>query len=129
MDLQGDLADKARQLWSSYDTAINSACLKPELRLLQVKNDRRKVEHQTRASLQAGPTLGSQPSHNTQPTSDVNNATETDFMQVDMHFPLVDDETIQQPSPYVPIDLYTVRHAQFRRHLELQEERSASLGS
>ncbi|KAF2635199.1 hypothetical protein P280DRAFT_511308 [Massarina eburnea CBS 473.64] len=41
----GELADHIRQLWDSYDSAINKPCLKPELRLLQVKNDRRRTEY------------------------------------------------------------------------------------
>lgn len=43
---EGELADHFRRLWSTYDTAINSPCLGPELRLLQVKNDRRQATHQ-----------------------------------------------------------------------------------
>lgn len=45
LNLEGDLAARLRRLWSSYDTAISSPCINPELRLLQVKNDRRKAEH------------------------------------------------------------------------------------
>ncbi|KAF2439818.1 hypothetical protein P171DRAFT_489617 [Karstenula rhodostoma CBS 690.94] len=43
---EGELADHIRRLWSTYDTAINSPCLGPELRLLQVKNERRQAAHQ-----------------------------------------------------------------------------------
>ncbi|KAL5371654.1 hypothetical protein PMIN02_012768 [Paraphaeosphaeria minitans] len=33
-------------MWWTYNTAINSPCLGPDLRLLQVKNERRQVAHQ-----------------------------------------------------------------------------------
>lgn len=45
MTQQSDLSDRMRQLWKSYDQAITKPCMKPELRLLQVKNDRRRDEH------------------------------------------------------------------------------------
>ncbi|KAF2027159.1 hypothetical protein EK21DRAFT_115054 [Setomelanomma holmii] len=38
-------------LWSTYDTVINNDEVKPELRLLQVKNSRRLVDHQANANL------------------------------------------------------------------------------
>ena len=40
-----NLSSQIQRLWTSYDTAVNSACVKPELRLLQIKNDRRIAEH------------------------------------------------------------------------------------
>lgn len=46
MKEDGELPDHIRRLWSTYDTAINNACLGPELRLLQVKNERRQAVHQ-----------------------------------------------------------------------------------
>jgi hypothetical protein len=42
---EGELPDHIRRLWSTYNTVINSACLGPELRLLQVKNERRQAAH------------------------------------------------------------------------------------
>lgn len=42
---EGELPDHIRRLWSTYDTAINNPCLGPELRLLQVKNERRQAAH------------------------------------------------------------------------------------
>jgi hypothetical protein len=43
MKEEGELPDHIRRLWSTYDTAINNPCLGPELRLLQVKNERRQA--------------------------------------------------------------------------------------
>ena len=45
MKEEGELPDHIRRLWSTYDTAINSPCLGPDLRLLQVKNERRQAAH------------------------------------------------------------------------------------
>ena len=45
MEEEGELPDHIRRLWSTYDTAINSPCLGPDLRLLQVKNERRQAAH------------------------------------------------------------------------------------
>lgn len=42
---EGDLPDHIRRLWSTYNTTINNACLGPELRLLQVKDERRRAAH------------------------------------------------------------------------------------
>lgn len=39
------MSKQIQRLWSSYDSAINHACVKPELRLLQLKNDRRLADH------------------------------------------------------------------------------------
>ncbi|KAH7065655.1 hypothetical protein BKA63DRAFT_161582 [Paraphoma chrysanthemicola] len=38
-----------QRLWSTYDTVINDDEVKPEMRLLQVKNTRRLANHQTNA--------------------------------------------------------------------------------
>lgn len=45
LEENGQVPDHVRRLWQTYNTAINSPCLGPELRLLQVKNDRRQAAH------------------------------------------------------------------------------------
>ncbi|KAF1966682.1 hypothetical protein BU23DRAFT_312633 [Bimuria novae-zelandiae CBS 107.79] len=42
---EGEIPDHVRRLWSTYNTVINNPCLGPELRLLQVKNERRQSAH------------------------------------------------------------------------------------
>jgi hypothetical protein len=39
-----------QRLWSTYDTVINNECIKPEMRLLQIKNRQRLATHQANAS-------------------------------------------------------------------------------
>ncbi|KAF2867508.1 hypothetical protein BDV95DRAFT_610896 [Massariosphaeria phaeospora] len=43
----GDVATQMRRLWSVYDGVINNPSVQPELRLLQIKNDRRRADHQS----------------------------------------------------------------------------------
>lgn len=40
-----DVSKRIQSLWQTYDTAINSDCVKPELRLQQIKNDQRQAQH------------------------------------------------------------------------------------
>lgn len=40
-----------QRLWSTYDTVVNDDAVKPEMRLLQVKNIRRLADHQANANL------------------------------------------------------------------------------
>ncbi|PVI05443.1 hypothetical protein DM02DRAFT_650780 [Periconia macrospinosa] len=42
LNQQGAVPERIRQLWRAYDKVITKPCMKPELRLLQVKNDRRR---------------------------------------------------------------------------------------
>jgi hypothetical protein len=41
-----------QRLWSTYDTVVNSDCVKPELRFHQLKNNRRLATHTTSPNLQ-----------------------------------------------------------------------------
>ena len=45
MKEEGEIPEHIRRLWSTYNTVINSPCIGPELRLLQVKNERRQSVH------------------------------------------------------------------------------------
>lgn len=45
MKENGEVPEHIRRLWATYNTAINHPCLGPELRLLQVKNDRRQAAY------------------------------------------------------------------------------------
>lgn len=47
---EDDLSKHIQKLWSTYNTAINSDCVKPELRLQQMKNDKRQADHRARAN-------------------------------------------------------------------------------
>jgi len=40
---EGEVPEHVRRLWATYSMAINNPCLGPELRLLQIKNERRQV--------------------------------------------------------------------------------------
>jgi hypothetical protein len=46
-----DVSKHIQRLWSTYSTVINSDCVKPELRLQQLKNDQRLAEHRARANV------------------------------------------------------------------------------
>ncbi|ORY17287.1 hypothetical protein BCR34DRAFT_583752 [Clohesyomyces aquaticus] len=48
LDEKTDVGDRLRRLWSSYNVAIHSSCVKPELRLLQIKNDKRRADREAR---------------------------------------------------------------------------------
>ncbi|KAF2660389.1 hypothetical protein K491DRAFT_711881 [Lophiostoma macrostomum CBS 122681] len=50
LERRDDLGAQMRKLSSTYDAVINSACVTPELRLLQVKNHKRRAEHQSTES-------------------------------------------------------------------------------
>ncbi|KAH8712019.1 hypothetical protein GQ44DRAFT_730891 [Phaeosphaeriaceae sp. PMI808] len=43
-----------QRLWTTYNTVVNNPCVEPELRLLQIKNNRRLATHQTNVNLQDG---------------------------------------------------------------------------
>ncbi|KAF2726892.1 hypothetical protein EJ04DRAFT_529884 [Polyplosphaeria fusca] len=47
MEHKDEVSAQIRKLWDSYDVAINSPSLAPELRLLQLKNNRRQADHQS----------------------------------------------------------------------------------
>ena len=140
MDQQCELASHMRRLWSSYDTAINSPCVKPELRLLQVKNDRRKAEHQTNGAHRKDATMGSQTGGITHPTGNAAEHTNIDIgsSQADMESTSVENESFLQPFPIVHsagafmrgrnlFEVMNERSTQFRNQLKLQEQISASL--
>jgi len=132
MNQRGELADQVRQLWSSYDTAINSPCVKPELRLLQVKNDRRKAKHQRNENFRIDSTPGSQPDGVTEPTA-------TSPSRIDMDLVRVGDGTLLQPFHQIHdtnvmqgrniFDIVSARQTEFRNHLKLQEEHSVVTGT
>jgi hypothetical protein len=46
-----DVSMHIQRLWSTYSTVINSDCVKPELRLQQLKNDQRQADHRARANV------------------------------------------------------------------------------
>lgn len=43
---EGEIPERLRRLWTTYDAAMKAECLGPELRLLQLKNERRQAAHQ-----------------------------------------------------------------------------------
>lgn len=45
MDQNDELSAQVRRLWNCYDVSINRPCVKPELRLLQLKNDKRQAAY------------------------------------------------------------------------------------
>ena len=47
LERRDDFGAQMRRLCSTYDAAINSPCVTPELRLLQIKNYKRRAEHQS----------------------------------------------------------------------------------
>lgn len=95
MSQEGEVADRIRQLWSSYDTAVNSPHVRPELRLLQVKNDRRRAEHQSNENFRIGVAPTTQ-REGPQETPRDDEATEAD-PDTDVHLVRIDDTTIIQP--------------------------------
>jgi hypothetical protein len=50
MERDDDVSKSIQQLWDTYDTAINSPFVKPELRLQQIKNDQRLAGHHSNES-------------------------------------------------------------------------------
>lgn len=44
------MSKSIQRLWSTYDTVINNECVKPEMRLLQIKNNQRLATHQASSS-------------------------------------------------------------------------------
>jgi hypothetical protein len=97
MNQQGELADNVRRLWSSYDTAINSQCVKPELRLLQVKNDRRRAEHHSRDNFRIDARPNAPPEDVTREPPRINDPADIDPSSVDMELVRVNEGTLIQP--------------------------------
>ena len=78
MNEEGEIPEHIRRLWSTYNTAINSACLGPELRLLQVKNERRQAAHPNAARPSPGTNTNiRQPSSRDPMDLDMSNVDET----------------------------------------------------
>jgi hypothetical protein len=135
MNQQGELADQVRRLWSSYDTAINSPCVKPELRLLQVKNDRRMAEHHSSDGFRIDATPGIQPENDTPEAPRSAEPTEIDLSMIDMDLVRVNESTLIQSFNEIHtsnrvmagrsiFDVVRERQAAFNRS---QEQSSASL--
>jgi hypothetical protein len=51
MQRNDEVSRNLQRLWSTYDTVVNSDGVKPELRLLQLKNSRRLAAHHTSPNL------------------------------------------------------------------------------
>jgi hypothetical protein len=92
MNQQGELADRVRQLWTSYDNAINSPCVKPELRLLQVKNDRRRAEHHSNDGFRINAAPRTQLENDAQEPPRI-------VQPADMELVRVNETTVLQPFP------------------------------
>jgi hypothetical protein len=83
--MHGDdnVSKNIQRLWSMYDNVVHNECIKPEMRLLQLKNDRRVAAHQGRASSHiAG--ASSAPHAITNVEAVVNTGAITDIGPVDM---------------------------------------------
>jgi hypothetical protein len=50
MDGNDHMSKSIQRLWSTYDTVINNECVKPEMRLLQIKNSQRLASHEVNAN-------------------------------------------------------------------------------
>jgi len=46
-----DVSKHIQRLWSTYDAAINNDCVQPEMRLQQIKNNRRLADSQNRPDI------------------------------------------------------------------------------
>jgi hypothetical protein len=53
MNRDDDVSKNIQRLWSTYDSVISTECIKPELRLHQLKNDRRMTSHQSNSGLRS----------------------------------------------------------------------------
>jgi SpoVK/Ycf46/Vps4 family AAA+-type ATPase len=51
MNRDDDVSKNIQRLWSTYDSVINNECIKPELRLHQIKNHHRLESHKVDSSL------------------------------------------------------------------------------
>ncbi|KAF2680474.1 hypothetical protein K458DRAFT_392812 [Lentithecium fluviatile CBS 122367] len=97
MNQQGNFPDHVRRLWSSYDAAINSPCVKPELRLLQVKNDRRRAEHHSNDGFRIEPAPNPRSEPITQESPRIADPKDINASQLDMELMRVGDTTVLQP--------------------------------
>jgi hypothetical protein len=50
MNRDDEVSKNIQRLWSTYDNVISSECIKPELRLHQLKNHRRMTDHQANSN-------------------------------------------------------------------------------
>jgi hypothetical protein len=139
LDQPGEIADHMRRLWASYNTAISSTCIKPELRLLQVKNDRRRAERQEKDNIRKDSTPGSQLDDVSRRLYHVNKPAGADPSRVDMDLVRVSEGTVLLPFQFDNtsaiiggrniFEIVSQRHAEFQDHLKLQEERSAAMNA
>lgn len=95
-----EVSKHVQRLWSSYDSAINSPCVKPELRLQQVRNDQRLADHHSNQNfrVEAAPSNAiDEPSTTEVPIPLGRNS--SDFDASEMRFDLVrfEETTVMQP--------------------------------
>ncbi|KAF2464209.1 uncharacterized protein BDR25DRAFT_319289 [Lindgomyces ingoldianus] len=82
LDQKDDIGAQLRRLWESYDVVIHSSCVRPELRLLQIKNDRRRAGYEGKA-----PTTEVSSDHETAPRPEPFSASDShdpSFMDLDL---------------------------------------------
>jgi SpoVK/Ycf46/Vps4 family AAA+-type ATPase len=118
MDRDDDVSKNIQRLWSTYDTVISNEHVQPELRLLQVKNSKRKAAQQARVDAVPVPQEqgGSQDVATSAPAFDVS----------DMNFDLVRFEETTVLSTFQRTNA-TDQYMAGRNIFEVVKERQAAM--
>ncbi len=61
MSRNDDVSTRIQRLWASYNKTINADCVKPELRLLQIKNEERIASYHSSDNFRVAPTIPQSP--------------------------------------------------------------------